>query len=215
MLAQMKTIESDRRATIVAIDAERDAAAAEAQRAETALLLRVRDHGDRDAYRHLFEAFVPRLRSFALSQGCVSATAESVVQDVMITVWSRAHLFEPAKASARTWLYALVRNRLIDEHRTSGRRRRAYDDFVAEADTETAIGSHERDHHAARLAAALDGLPAEQADVVMMIYLEGRSHREIAERLDTPIGTVKSRLRLALQRLRKLMETPKSMEPPV
>lgn len=202
MLALMKEVEPNPVAKLVVIDDEREPI----RRAETALLVRVRDHGDRDSYSELFNEFVPRLRSFAQRQGCSSALAESVVQDVMIKAWTHARLFNPQKSSARTWLYALVRNRLIDEHRAGGRRRKAYDDFGAELHEGDESASHESDHHAARLSKALGGLPEEQAKVVMMVYIEGRTHREIAELLEVPIGTVKSRVRLALQRLRKLME---------
>ncbi len=204
----MTDSETDHRAPVVPIGVGRDAAREAATAEETALLVRVREHGDRDAYRQLFDRYEPRLRAFALGQGCDPGVADSVVQDVMIAMWERARLYDPAKAAARTWLYALLRNRLIDEHRAGGRRRRAYDELAHSAVEETPDADHERDHHAARLSAALSGLPEEQARVIMMVYIEGRSHREIADLLDTPIGTVKSRVRLALQRLRQIMETP-------
>lgn len=187
------------------IEASNDAA----RHAETLLLVRVRDNADREAYRELFEAFIPRLRAYARNQGSDAGTAENVVQDVMVTAWTRAHLFDPDKASARTWIYTLVRNRLIDQHRAGERRQRAYDGYASTFTASTTnTDSAEQALTGSRIATLLTELPDEQAQAVLMIYIEGKSHREIAEELDVPIGTIKSRTRLALQRLRKLMEDP-------
>lgn len=177
------------------------------RRTETTLLISVRDHGDRDAFSQLFDIFTPRLRAYARKQGADPQLAENVVQDVMVTAWTRARLFNPDKASARTWIYTLVRNRLIDQHRSAERQRRAYANLALDTpeighDTNDA----ERDLTGSRVTALLQQLPDEQAQAILMTYVEGKSHREIAEELDVPTGTIKSRTRLALQRLRKLME---------
>ena len=186
---------------VSANDAERSA--------ETTLLVRVRDHGDRAAYQEFFNTFTPRLRAFAINQGCDAEAVESVVQDVMVTAWSRASLFDPSKASARTWIYTLVRNRLIDQHRARVRRLRAYDSYAGTVAENFDDGdSNERFLNGARVMALLALLPQEQAQTVVMVYVEGRSHRDIAEKLNVPIGTIKSRARLALKRLRKLLEQP-------
>ena len=209
MLASM-TNETDARPDNVVIFGDKEAPAGEAaRRVETALLMRVRDHGDRAAYREFFDTFTPRLRAYARNQGCDSAAAENVVQDVMVTAWSRARLFDPDKASARTWIYTLVRNRLIDQHRAGERRQRAYEGYgstVAEGSDNS--DSNERELSGARVIALLAKLPQEQAQAVQMVYGQGKSHREIAEELNVPVGTIKSRARLALQRLRGLMEEP-------
>ncbi|MEQ8233485.1 MAG: sigma-70 family RNA polymerase sigma factor [Gammaproteobacteria bacterium] len=187
-------------------DTTPDPAAAE-RAAETRLLERVRDAGDRAAFERLFALFTPRLTAWITAQGCEPTTAESVVQDVMVTAWTRAHLFDGAKASARTWMYTLARNRMIDHFRAGERRNRAHDGFatiepVLREDSEPP----ERDANRARVAALLEELPPEQRRILLLVYVEGRSHREIAEMLGLPIGTVKSRTRLAFNRLRKLME---------
>lgn len=175
--------------------------------AETALLVSVRDHGDRAAFNDFFERFCPRLRAYAQKQGASPQVAENVVQDVMITAWTRTHLFDPDKASARTWIYTLVRNRLIDAHRAGERRQRAYDSLatnVAVAEDVADEPNHELGN--TKLRAMLEELPEEQMRAVLMAYVEGKSHREIAEELGVPTGTIKSRTRLALQRLRRMME---------
>jgi RNA polymerase sigma-70 factor (ECF subfamily) len=186
----------------------KDADGAAAERAvETRLLERVRDECDREAFGDLFERFTPRLVSWVSGQGCEPSLAESVVQDVMITAWTRAHLFNSTKASARTWIYTLARNRMIDYHRSGSRRARAYEGFAIMAPTTSSTADDpERDINRAWAADLLGELPATQRDIVLMIYVEGRTHREVSEMLDVPVGTVKSRTRLALQRLRKLME---------
>lgn len=176
--------------------------------AETDLLVRVRDDGDRAAFNEFFERFCPRLRAYAQRQGAAPQVAENVVQDVMITAWTRAHLFDPGKASARTWIYTLVRNRLIDAHRAGERRQRAYDNLAT--NVATAIEHPDEPEHDlgnTKLLSMLEELPEEQMRAVLMAYVEGKSHREIAEELGVPTGTIKSRTRLALQRLRKMMET--------
>lgn len=184
----------------------RDAAAAE-RAAETKLLERVRDRGDRAAFEKLFVIFTPRLVAWMRAQGTDVATAESVVQEVMITAWTRAGLFDAGKASARTWMYTLARNRLIDHHRAGARRARAHDDFAALAAAPGDTGdAPERAWNSNRMADLLGELPAEQREILLLVYVEGHSHRAIAERLGLPIGTVKSRTRLAFNRLRKRLE---------
>ena len=186
-----------------------DPAAAE-RAAETRLLERVRDAGDRAAFEQLFAIFTPRLSAWLRAQGTDATIAESVVQDVMITAWTRARLFDAAKASARTWMYTLARNRLIDHHRAGARQARALDGFATLMPGPEAMGdTPEREWNGAQMAELLGELPAEQREILLLIYVEGRSHREIAGRLGLPIGTVKSRTRLAFNRLRKrLEETP-------
>lgn len=174
--------------------------------AETRLLEQVRDHGDRVAFEELFTIFTPRLSAWISGQGCDPGAVDSVVQDVMIAAWTRAAQFDAAKASARTWIYTMARNRMIDQHRAGTRRRRAHDDFAMAVpqDTENAA-SVERGLNSARMADLLEQLPEEQRLVLLLLYVEGRTHREIAEHLDVPVGTIKSRARLAFQRLRKLI----------
>lgn len=193
--------------TVVPISNAATAASSVERAQETALLIRVRDDGDRDAFSELFNLFSPRLRAYARRQGADADTAESVVQDVMVTAWTRARLFDADKSSARTWMYTLVRNRLIDGFRAEERKRRALDTMTVSVDT-TARGPDALQHSLSttRFEAILGALPDEQVQAVLMAYVEGKSHREIAQELAVPTGTIKSRTRLALQRLRKLLE---------
>lgn len=177
------------------------------RREETALLVTVRDTGDRAAYEQLFARFAPKLKRYLASLNCDHATAEGIVQDVMIAVWTKARLFHPEKASARTWIYTLVRNRMIDLKRAGARRAKAYEGYGTTLDGEQDGGLDPHTHaEFGETTRFMQDLPPEQAEVLLMAYVEGKSHREIAEQLAIPIGTVKSRARLAFQRLRKNME---------
>lgn len=193
-------------------DADDDAAGEDRARSEeTAWLEQVRDRGDRGAFEALFARLTPRLVAWTRAQGCEPALAETVVQDVMLAAWTRAHRFDAARASARTWLYSLARNRMIDYFRSRGRRERAHDalaqDVSARAqDDDASTPDAAADAERERLLGFLEQLPPEQREVLLMVYIEGHSHRDIAAATGTPIGTVKSRARLAFRRLRSLME---------
>lgn len=195
---------------VVNLAAQRAAAEELVRAEETELLLRVREGADRDAFTRLFNRFAPRLKHYLGGLGCDAASGESIVQDVMIAVWTKARLFDPDKASARTWIYTLVRNRMIDLKRAAGREANAYAaygrDLDVSSDDGPADGAGLTRAASAQAAAFLAELPPEQSRVLLMAYVEGKSHREIADELGIPIGTVKSRARLAFQRLRARME---------
>ena len=177
---------------------------------ETQLLLRVRDARDRAAFTELFSRFAGKLQGFLQRTGLNAEDAENILQDIMIAVWNKARLFDPAKASARTWIYSMARNRLIDMKRAEQREYAALERYAGET-ADDAV--YEEDLLARAVGqnsvALLDQLPPEQARVVLMAYVEGKSHREISRELKLPIGTVKSRARLAFQRLRSLLELSK------
>jgi RNA polymerase sigma factor (sigma-70 family) len=179
-----------------------DRAAAERDE-ETALLVRVRDHGDRDAFRRLFELLAPRINSHLRRGGMTPADAENLLQDVFLVVWRKAALFDARLASARTWIFTLVRNRRIDLERAAQRDQRLVADY---ARNDGGMDSYETDLLAqafgARIGAMLGQLPVEQREVLVKCYVEGKSQREIAEESGVPIGTIKSRARLAFERVR-------------
>lgn len=164
-------------------------------------------HGDRTAFATLFGHFAPRLKAYLMRLGSDPSTAEEIMQDVMLTVWRKAASFDRRQASAGTWIFTIARNRRIDRLRRE--RRPEFDpndpalvpDAPAEADRTVWSGQVE-----ARIRAAIDSLPSEQSDLVHRAYFEDQSHREIAERSGLPLGTVKSRIRLALQRLRERID---------
>jgi RNA polymerase sigma-70 factor (ECF subfamily) len=162
---------------------------------------------DRAAFAELFEFFAPRLKAFMMKGGADGATAEELAQEAMIQVWRRADSFDPARAAASTWIYTIARNKRIDRLRRERRPVLSEDEYVG------ALGAHARADHAAersqaesRLARTLETLPEDQATVVRMAFYEDKSHSAIAAELRLPLGTVKSRIRLALARLRGLIQ---------
>lgn len=159
---------------------------------------------DRGAFALVFRHFAPRLRAFMIRGGCDRGDAEEIVQDVMVTVWRRAETFDPRQASASTWIFTIARNRRIDRLRRE--RRPELDpndpalvpDAPRAADQSLALVQDTR-----RLETAIATLPQEQRDILERAYYDEKPHSVIAEETGLPLGTVKSRLRLALGRLRK------------
>ena len=161
--------------------------------------------GDRLAFRALFERAAPKVKAYLQRLGSVPAAAEDLTQDVFLTVWRRAASFDPAKAGVMTWIFVIARNRRIDSLRreastvTYGIAPPADDgeDEEPSAHDHAAAGEEER-----RLRRAVAQLPPEQLAVITASYWQEDAHGAIAEALGIPLGTVKSRLRLALTRLR-------------
>jgi RNA polymerase sigma-70 factor (ECF subfamily) len=170
------------------------------------LLVSVARDRDRGAFSRLFLHFGPRVKAYLRRLGLSDPEAEEMMQEVMLTVWRRAEQFDPGKAGASTWIFTIARNRRVDVLRR-GR--------MPEIDVEEPLlaphpvpGVEERidlARFSARLAAALDELPPDQADLLRRSYFEDKSHGAIAAELGLPLGTVKSRLRLAVGRLRALL----------
>ena len=147
------------------------------------------------------------MRTFLINRRLTNALAEELTQEVMLTVWRRAATYDRSKASAATWIYTIARNLHIDHFRKESRAQKLDEsdpqllpDAVPDAD-ELVSRSQEAD----AVSAALAGLPADQMDVLSLAFREGLSHSEIAERLDLPLGTVKSRVRLAMTKLRQTL----------
>jgi len=163
------------------------------------LLERVGKHRDRAAFVTLFHYFAPRIKSYLLKNGADAHTAEEITQNTMITVWEKAESYDPAKAAPSTWIFTIARNKRIDALRR--------EKFIASSEVpDVAAEAHEAyvDHAAAdHLSEALKDLPPEQAKLVRMAFYEDKSHQTIADETSLPLGTVKSRLRLALSKLRK------------
>jgi RNA polymerase sigma-70 factor (ECF subfamily) len=172
----------------------------------SALIVAVANNGDRKAFARLFEHYAPRLKSFLLRQGAEGALAEDLAQETMMTVWRKAVMFDPAKASAGTWIYTIARNLRIDAIRKA--RRPEFDPndpaFVPDAErpADEMMGAAQM---GVRVREALAELPEEQATVVRMSFFDDKAHAEIAEQLSLPLGTVKSRLRLAMRRIRAFL----------
>ena len=161
---------------------------------------------DRDAFDALFREFAPRIKAFLMRTGLAEAVAEDCMQDVMVSIWRKAHLFDPSRASAATWLFTVARNRKIDLIRRM--RRPKPEDLpwgpepeVAQAD---ALALQEDGR---RLAQAVAQLPPPQRELIERAFYGDLSHTEIAAETGLPLGTIKSRIRLAIGRLRYAMES--------
>ncbi|ADZ68615.1 sigma-70 family RNA polymerase sigma factor [Polymorphum gilvum] len=173
----------------------------------SALIEKVAASRDREAFAELFDHFAPRIKGYLMQQGADAATAEEVAQDAMVILWRKAELFDSAKSSASTWLFRIARNRRIDLLR---RQRTAELDPEEPAlqpsapeDVDTTLDAGLREE---RVRLALQQLPDTQREVVRQAFFLGLSHSEIAEATGLPLGTVKSRIRLAFARLRELLE---------
>ena len=165
----------------------------------------MRDNQDRGAFAELFSHFAPRVKGFLIKSGAHADLAEDIAQDVMATLWRKAHMFDPAKASVSTWIFTIARNRKIDDLRKQ--RRPEPEDLTwgpeAEPDQEDVL-AHQQD--CKHLGAALAALPDKQRDLIVHAYYGDLTHSEIAEQTGLPLGTIKSRIRLALERLRHQMK---------
>ncbi len=175
------------------------------------LIGRVAASGDRDAFRILFEHFAPRIKGFLVKTGMDADAAEEIAQNTLVAVWRKAGQFDPTSAGAAAWIFTIARNLRIDAARRAARQARAsqpaelVDEPEAEESPETIMT---RRDDVSRVSAALLRLSEEQSEVVRMSFIEERPHAEIAEILGIPLGTVKSRIRLATRRLRDLLDEP-------
>jgi RNA polymerase sigma-70 factor (ECF subfamily) len=171
----------------------------------SALVVRVAA-GDRAAFSELYGHYGPRLKAYMRKLGADSVASEDLVQEAMAAVWNKARLFDPAKASANTWIFTIARNRRIDLVRRERRPELDAEDPSLKSEEprspEQAVIAR-RDVAAVR--AALAELPADQAEVIRLSFFEDRAHGAIAAQLGVPLGTVKGRLRLALRRFRKAL----------
>jgi len=168
------------------------------------LLISVRDQQDRAAFAALFRHFAPRVKGFLMKSGASAALAEEVAQDVMATLWQKAHLFDPARASVATWVFTIARNRRIDALRKS--RRPEPEDLPWGPEPEPDQAEvFEAQQETLRLGDALAQLPEKQRVLIERAFYGDLSHSEIAAETGLPLGTIKSRIRLALDRLRHHM----------
>jgi RNA polymerase sigma-70 factor (ECF subfamily) len=179
-----------------------------AARADTLddLLTAVGTNRDGEAFSILFDHFGPRVHAQMVRLGLAPVAAADVTQDVMETVWRKAHLFDRRKAAAATWVFHIARNRRIDVGRRAREHCYASDDLTTIPDpteaSDDCLDAAQRERH---IRAALDALPREQFALVRLAFFEDLSHSTIAARTNLPLGTVKSRLRLAFSRLRRVL----------
>lgn len=169
-----------------------------------ALLLRVAADADRDAFNALFVFFAPRIKSYLMKIGAAADLADDLAQEAMLRVWRKAKLFDPSKASASTWIFTIARNVRIDAARRAAKPDLDPNEpsLIPDHDPEpgTLIDRSAREE---KIRASFAALPTAQYEVVRLHFLEDLAHSEIADRLNLPLGTVKSRLRLAFDKIRK------------
>ncbi len=159
---------------------------------------------DRAAFTELFNRYAGRIKAFLIRSGASHGEAEEAAQEVMVTIWRKASMFDPAKAGASTWIYTIARNRRIDLLRRARRPEGLADEPILQADPvvspEANVAASGRD---ARIREAIQALPPDQKTVITLAFFSGLTHGEIAAALDVPLGTVKSRLRLSFGKLRE------------
>jgi RNA polymerase sigma-70 factor (ECF subfamily) len=169
------------------------------------LVARVRDAGDRAAFAALFRHFAPRVKGFLMKSGASATLAEECVQDVMAVVWQKAHLYDPTRASVATWVFTIARNRRIDALRRARRPEPEPVVWGPEVEPDQA-DVYEMQRESERLGEAVARLPEKQRALIERAFWGDLSHSEIAAETGLPLGTIKSRIRLALERLRLHME---------
>lgn len=177
-------------------------------RAARGLLNSVAQNLDRSSFGALFDIFAPRLKSFMVRKGASQELAEDLVQETMILVWTKAGMYNPEKGAVSTWVFTIARNLWIDRNRRSSLMPLLeigdYDAPSGEPGSDEVLT---RKQEARLVAQALADIPAEQKEPLMLSFVDDLPQSEIALRLNLPLGTVKSRMRLAYGRLRKSLET--------
>lgn len=176
-----------------------------------ALLEKVGKHQDKAAYHALFEHFAPQIKYYAISNG-IASHAEELVQEVFIAIWRRSSLYDWRKAAASTWIFTIARNQRIDMLRKM--QRRSAEIAIETEDLWQIPGEHNEEpvtslHRLTserRIRESLSLLPQEQVTVIAKVYMEHKSHQMVADELDLPLGTVKSRVRLALNKLKVILQ---------
>lgn len=168
-------------------------------------MVRIRDDQDQSAFAELFAHFAPRVKGFLMKSGSDASLAEECAQEVLATCWHKAHMFDPARASVATWIFTIARNRKIDVLRKQ--RRPEPEDLVwgpeEEPDQADVMALQQESELLGR---AIAELPAPQRELIEKAYFGDLSHSEIADQTGLPLGTIKSRIRLALERLRHAMK---------
>nr|WP_312017150.1 sigma-70 family RNA polymerase sigma factor [Bradyrhizobium jicamae] len=166
--------------------------------------------GDREAFAELFRYFAPRIKTFMQRSGASEQGADELAQDTLLAVWSKAELFDPRSVGAAAWIFTIARNLRIDALR---RQKRTPSDDTGGAELEFRLDEGpqpdsgiEASQVEARVRNAISALPDDQLRVIELSFFQERAHAEIAKTLDIPLGTVKSRLRLAMARLRNLLD---------
>ncbi|MGB3454808.1 MAG: sigma-70 family RNA polymerase sigma factor [Litorimonas sp.] len=203
-----KSVEAERAPPAKKRAAPQTAKSLSASKRDAIWLTAIATDRDAKALSALFDVYTPKLKGWLMARGAGGSTAEDVVQDVMLKVWTGAHMFDPTKASFATWVYRMTRNRWIDHQRKHGRMdvrdpdtmRTIADDEVPSAE---AGYMEQQDSH--WLNAEIDKLTPSQQVAIRMAYMQFKTHKQISEETGLPLGTVKTRIRSAMQALKANM----------
>jgi len=162
---------------------------------------------DRLAFSNIFNYFAPRLKSFFIKLGCSESQSEEIIQEVMISIWTKSKTYNSEKSSVSTWVYTIAKNKRIDKIRKEKKH------YSSESDEslEIPIPSIQEDQVIAteiseKINNCISYLPKEQAELLKLSYFYEKTHSDIASELKIPLGTVKSRIRLALSKMKNLVE---------
>ena len=170
-------------------------------------LAKVAESQDISSFKKIFDYFSPRLKSFLMRSGADEAIAEEIIQETMTIIWTKADYYDPKMASPSTWIYTIARNKKIDILRKS--RKAILEDIdtaILPPVESKADENIEHDQKFEMIAQYLDDLPEDQLNLLKMNFFEEKSHGEISEITKIPLGTVKSRIRLALEKIRGKLE---------
>jgi RNA polymerase sigma-70 factor (ECF subfamily) len=171
------------------------------------LMLRIAQEQDKSALAALFGLFAPRIKSMMLKLGAGDALAEDLVQETFLTVWRKAALYSNQRGAVSTWIFTIARNLRIDQlRRQSNKPYQDLETVTLASDSPTGSALAEQHQVVDRVTQALTTLSDEQREVVRLSFIHDMPHAQIAESIGIPLGTVKSRLRLAYERLRPLLE---------
>jgi RNA polymerase sigma-70 factor (ECF subfamily) len=177
------------------------------QESHAELARRVAASRDRAAFAVLFDHYAPRINGYLQKLGLDPRRSEEITQEVMIVLWHKAALFDPVKSSLATWLFRVARNRRIDAlRRDRSGRLDPLDPMFRPEDPEPPDDGLDARRRDERVRTALAALPREQLELIRYGFFLGLTHSQIAERSGLPLGTVKSRIRLAFARLRRILE---------
>ena len=168
------------------------------------LIAAIAEQADRQAFAKVYKYFGPRVKSFLVSRGLPQATADDVLQEVMLAVWQKASSYDPAKAKLSTWVFTIARYKYIDRLRREGCRPTETADFDLH-ESENMLSDDEvlQEQRQDAVKAAIANLPPKQHSVIFLSFVKGLAHSEIAEQLNLPLGTVKSRIRRSFEQLRE------------
>ena len=163
--------------------------------------------GDKIAFRRIFEFYGPKVRTYLMRLGAEATLADDLMQEVMLTVWTRAHQFDGNRAALSTWIFTIARNKRIDFLRKIARPQADLNDPTLDPPAPPRSDQlFEANEASDKLHEAIAELPNDQAEILRVFYLEEMTHIAISEKFNLPLGTVKSRIRLAIAKLKSRLE---------